>query len=361
MQENEKLRQDFVNDYTKEKIKNLTFEEYAIGYGKNNKSFCYRLEYELHDLGSIRNAPSGKFGVWFGTTGKDKTKAKRCNSKFGTTPEEGLETAKEEIISLIDAGKNDDYATILNSKFSPLVRGKILYIYYPDKYIPIFSEDHLKHFLKKLECGDFGNNHIEMQKRLLEYKNSHNATKRMNNEQFHKYLYETFPPKGYVKDPDACDEKNKNDIIAASAEKFSPVHDFTDTPAKKTKVSYMDGKKYYPRDPKNSKQAIALAENRCEYDNSHKSFIKKSNKTTYMEAHHIIPMSAQGKRFIKSGLDVPANIVSLCSECHNRIHYGEDGMKIVEKLFNDRKERLEKCGLSISIEELYKCYDNKKQ
>lgn len=56
-------------------------------------------------------------------------------------------------------------------------------------------------------------------------------------------------------------------------------------------------------------------------------------------------------------LDIEENIVSLCSNCHNQIHYGEGAGKIIEDLYEQRKEELEKVGLKIEKEVLLSLYD----
>ena len=42
---------------------------------------------------------------------------------------------------------------------------------------------------------------------------------------------------------------------------------------------------------------------------------------------------------------VEANIVSLCSYCHNLIHYGADAEIVIRELWEDRKEELEAAGI----------------
>lgn len=68
-----------------------------------------------------------------------------------------------------------------------------------------------------------------------------------------------------------------------------------------------------------------------------------------------MPMSAQ-KDFSVS-LDVENNIVSLCSNCHNLLHYGTDFEPVLKKLYDERKSELEKAGIRISFEELMKYYE----
>lgn len=101
--------------------------------------------------------------------------------------------------------------------------------------------------------------------------------------------------------------------------------------------------------------ALAKANYCCEFSNEHKSFLRKKSNAFYTEGHHLIPLKYQYK--YEYNLDVEANIVSLCSECHNIIHYGRDYKKILEKLYNERKERLKKCNLEITLEELLKMYE----
>ena len=55
-------------------------------------------------------------------------------------------------------------------------------------------------------------------------------------------------------------------------------------------------------------------------------------------------------------LDREENIVSLCSNCHNEIHYGRDAMVLIEKLYSDRKELLESIGITITLGELLEMY-----
>ena len=55
-------------------------------------------------------------------------------------------------------------------------------------------------------------------------------------------------------------------------------------------------------------------------------------------------------------LDVPANIVSLCSNCHNEIHYGKNYEQLIERLYERRKDLLRKVGIDISLEKLKEMY-----
>ena len=65
----------------------------------------------------------------------------------------------------------------------------------------------------------------------------------------------------------------------------------------------------------------------------------------------------EDKKYIN--LDVEENIVSLCSYCHNLLHYGrsEDKKIILQKLYEERKAPLDSVGIRInSFQDLMKYY-----
>lgn len=64
----EKIRREFVFDYPVSQIRSMTLDEYVIGKGRNNRSFCYRLEREMDSLGRILGATASKFGIYYGRT-----------------------------------------------------------------------------------------------------------------------------------------------------------------------------------------------------------------------------------------------------------------------------------------------------
>jgi hypothetical protein len=101
-------------------------------------------------------------------------------------------------------------------------------------------------------------------------------------------------------------------------------------------------------------QALSNANYLCEYNKDHKTFIRKSNGTNYTEAHHLIPLCYQSD--FKYMLDVPANIISLCSNCHNMLHYGKDIKHVLQKLYSERIELLKKYKIECTFEKLCEYY-----
>ena len=104
-----------------------------------------------------------------------------------------------------------------------------------------------------------------------------------------------------------------------------------------------------------SKNALSKAEFLCEVDPSHRVFVRKNSNINYTEPHHLVPLFAS-VNFPGVDLDREQNVVSLCSECHNWLHYGADVDQILKPLYDQRKELLEAIGITITYEELKKFY-----
>ena len=114
-------------------------------------------------------------------------------------------------------------------------------------------------------------------------------------------------------------------------------------------------RKIFSRNRQVTFNALARAKYHCEYNPNHEIFIRKHSDKGYTEAHHLILMEYQ-ETFLPYSLDVEANIVSLCSNCHNQIHYGKEAEIIIKKLYNQRKKELESSELHIDLEDLLKMY-----
>lgn len=111
----------------------------------------------------------------------------------------------------------------------------------------------------------------------------------------------------------------------------------------------------FPTDTRLAKTALMLAGFKCEHDPAHITFTSK-NDTPFMEAHHLVPMTAQVDFVVN--LDRVENIISLCPNCHSAIHYGADSERklLLNKLFNERREELESVGIDIDFNTLFSKY-----
>lgn len=113
-------------------------------------------------------------------------------------------------------------------------------------------------------------------------------------------------------------------------------------------------------------KALAYANYECEYDRNHPTFIRKNSGHNYTEPHHLVPISRTGDFTFNKGndtvavsLDIPNNIVSLCSHCHNLLHYGrmEEKVHVLRKLYDERVVKLKNAGIDITFDDLLKYYN----
>lgn len=150
---------------------------------------------------------------------------------------------------------------------------------------------------------------------------------------------------------DISDEKS---FINELNDEFDEQAEYEDVEITSRPVKVVSVNKYH-RDKKVAIKALKRANYQCEVDSSHRLFKRKNSEYDYTEPHHLIPLSA-AKDFPNINLDREENIVSLCSHCHNLLHYGEENEEVLELLYNSRKKLLNKIGINIEFEEFIKYY-----
>lgn len=171
LDDSERLRREFVARYTVSKIRNLTLEEYVIGMGSGNCSFCYRLERKMDRLGSILSSTPSKFGVYYGKRGKNDTEKKyRVAGRWGDSLEKAFDSVKETITNLLKDAERSDFIAVEKNRLSPMFKGKLLFVYHPDRFAPIYSKEHLLHFAASLDLSGAFRSEVEIQRALMEYR-----------------------------------------------------------------------------------------------------------------------------------------------------------------------------------------------
>ena len=110
--------------------------------------------------------------------------------------------------------------------------------------------------------------------------------------------------------------------------------------------------KRYKRNPELIEKAKERDGYMCVVDNNHKTF--NSNKKNYTEGHHVLPMSQQ-KNFSFEVDDVD-NIVSLCPNCHRKIHFSDDKTELLNYLYEKQKIFFDKHNIEKEV--LYSVYNS---
>lgn len=119
-----------------------------------------------------------------------------------------------------------------------------------------------------------------------------------------------------------------------------------DRPAQMPRVVYG-----WNRDRVVVEQVLKADKHKCEIDSNHRTFVTRRNGELYLEGHHLIPLSRQDL-FDKS-LDVYANIIGLCPNCHRQLHFGKQTeiRDILKPIYTARADRFHNSGFTLSKDE----------
>jgi 5-methylcytosine-specific restriction protein A len=116
--------------------------------------------------------------------------------------------------------------------------------------------------------------------------------------------------------------------------------------------------KSYPRNPAVARAAISRAEYCCEYKPRTSLFLSRFSKQCYVEAHHLVPLSATEN--IGCDLDVEDNIVALAPHWHRAIHHATPDLAsaIINTLGHKRRQFLSSLGIGTKdLLEIYGCVE----
>jgi len=193
LKECENLHSEFLKRWPlKDLSKILTLENYVIGK-QNYDSFCYWVERKTRSLGSILGATADKFKVYYDKDGSKYRWIKRFNSS-----QAAFKATKREILNILKAAEDGNLEAIKDNELfrdSNLFRGKLLYLYFPDKFLNIFSEEDINFFLVRLGIPFERNEHvINKQNRLVALKGSDPIMSAWSARKFGYFLYSQFIP-----------------------------------------------------------------------------------------------------------------------------------------------------------------------
>ncbi|MGO9585560.1 MAG: DUF3883 domain-containing protein [Limisphaerales bacterium] len=186
----EKLRRKFVKLFPRSRIPHLTLDQFVQGKGSKD-SFCYWVERRTSALGHIQGTPSKKFGVFF-----SKKRNRFVFTKKFRNEDDARVRILNEIGTLLDAAKSGDIEKVRGVAISPMFKGKILFLYFPERFINIFSERHVDHYLSQLRLNepDADNDLISKRERLTKFKNADAVMKNWSTFEFSDFLGWAWPP-----------------------------------------------------------------------------------------------------------------------------------------------------------------------
>lgn len=193
-----KLRSSFTRYFNLNRIMNMQIDDYVAGVELPEKgyNFCYALERQLDGLGRIIGATAFKFGVYYGRTQSDDNYEYRYTKKFGDTYQKAFDSVKKTILQLLKAGESENIEAIATNILSPMFKGKILCTYFPDRYLNVFSNDHLNYFLTQFDLDNeelIWSDAVFKREALIEFKNKDEVMRNWSVDLFSNFLYTEYP------------------------------------------------------------------------------------------------------------------------------------------------------------------------
>lgn len=192
-QEIESIRQDFVLTYDDAKLNKLTKEDYFAGLGRKQGCLAYDLEWGTKPLGSIKGGSKYKYGYETDFP-KIKSLLQKVISVDTTNVYRSDGTLSNDLETIISLSKE-----INGFKTGRTVIPKLLSIYFPDIFLPIFNDQ--DRFLNFFLISGFDTEntglalYFEYNFKLLKIKSrvEEIANRTFGNFEFATMLYYTFP------------------------------------------------------------------------------------------------------------------------------------------------------------------------
>jgi uncharacterized protein DUF3883 len=185
-------RGDFLVKFPRNRLRDMTLEEYVIGTGK--PTFCTYAEVNTKPWANILGATAFKFGIYFGRTKTDPRRRYRFVKRFGNNTDDAnkaFTAVKGSLLNLIDAGRSRRFGDVDDNELSQMFKAKILCLYFPDIYVNICSAEHIKQLASIMQIPA----HIpvsEQQHLLLEEKLHNDIARSWSNPKFMAFLYNTY-------------------------------------------------------------------------------------------------------------------------------------------------------------------------
>lgn len=191
--DDEELRLEFIKQFPIESLENLKLERYALGKQPNN--MCWWLEFHTVPLGSIKGGNAKKFKIYYSS--KD---GKWIYPNHFSNVEEAWIELRKSIFNFINNFRVGKYELLDdNSMISSMnmFKTKLLYMYFPEKLLPVYSLDHIKKLLKYFGYKDDAIRDLNIVKANMELKkiqSNIDEFKNWDGLKFMRFIYsEIFP------------------------------------------------------------------------------------------------------------------------------------------------------------------------
>jgi predicted RNA-binding protein with PUA-like domain len=220
------LREDFVRCFPKERLGEMTLEQYALGHERSRDSFCYWLEFKTKRLGHM-GGDARKFGVWW-----DKNEGRWRWNRIYASAEDALSKIRGGLSALVGAveqGRFSDLDRIGEEQLGQSrygLRCKPLTLYFPEEFLPVWQPEHIAHFLKLFGAEPRGEV-LARNRQLLELLRGFPEFEGFDALQMALFLYQSFPP-SKAEDDNAQEQSEPRPAPAAVPRELSELMAITE-------------------------------------------------------------------------------------------------------------------------------------
>ncbi|WP_338598092.1 AAA family ATPase [Saccharopolyspora sp. SCSIO 74807] len=149
LKEAEAERQRVREEFPLEEWPDLPLERYALGAGGRSPTYCQLLERETDVLGSIKGGSAAKLILFRHSSGEWRLPP----PLRGMEPQTAWEQVRREFHAALEAVAQERFDTL--DDLETLVYGqalvtKTLATYFPQQFLPIYSANHVRHFIELL-------------------------------------------------------------------------------------------------------------------------------------------------------------------------------------------------------------------
>lgn len=222
--EEEKRRKNlldvFLSIYPKEKLHEMSLEDYCIGNSDiNNNNFCYWMERRLEPLGRYFPGSSKSYLIYWNKT-DEEFKVHGYLKTLSDKPEVIMKTLAKDISNMV---VNDDPMSMAKKIGESFIL-KILSVYYPDEYAPINSRVHINNIISLFGIQCDNDNVFERNRAIYRFYKEQIHEKQISPWAFMSILYNNFN----IKDGEVIQDgviKKEGDFCIVQ---FHPSYDYTD-------------------------------------------------------------------------------------------------------------------------------------
>ncbi|MFE7712015.1 AAA family ATPase [Streptomyces sp. NPDC057486] len=195
--EAEEQRQRILREFPLESWPELPLERYALGFADRQEwgaPFCARMEFHTDALGSIRGGAAAKHIMFLHRSGEWKLSA----PLKGLSPEDAWHRLCREFVAAFEAAGDGAFDRVDDLEvlaYGPALVTKSLATYFPDDFLPVYSSDHLRHFIGLLGGSPSGAPAWRLNRQLRELVLARPELENWSSHEVVRLLYQAFDPR----------------------------------------------------------------------------------------------------------------------------------------------------------------------